>query len=73
MSAWIGTILRVNLTEGTIKKEALDLEAAKKFLGCRGLGEYYYTKEVRPGVDADDRPRRDARAVVPAPVRRLPT
>ena len=52
MSAWIGTILRVNLTEGTIKKEALDLEAAKKFLGCRGLGEYYYTKEVRPGVDA---------------------
>ena len=52
MAGWIGTILRVNLTEGTIKKEALDMEAAKKFLGCRGLGVYYYTKEVEPGVDA---------------------
>ena len=31
MAGWIGTILRVNLTEGTIKKEALDMEAAKKF------------------------------------------
>ena len=52
MAGWIGTILRVNLTEGTIKKEALDMEAAKKFLGCRGLGVYYYTKDVEPGVDA---------------------
>ena len=52
MFAWTGTILRVNLTEGTIKKEALDMEAARKYLGCRGLGEYYYNKEVKPGVDA---------------------
>ena len=52
MAGWIGTILRVNLTEGTVKREALDIDAAKKFLGCRGLGVYYYTKEVEPGVDA---------------------
>ena len=52
MAGWIGTILRVNLTEGTVKREALDIDAARKFLGCRGLGVYYYTKEVEPGVDA---------------------
>ena len=51
MAGWIGTILRVNLTEGTVKKEALNMDAAKDFLGCRGLGTYYYTKEVAPGVD----------------------
>jgi len=52
MAGWTETILRVNLTEGTVKKEALDMDAAKKYLGCRGLGVYYYMKEVRPGVDA---------------------
>ena len=51
MAGWTETILRVNLTEGTVKKEALDMEAAKKYLGCRGLGVYYYMKEVKPGVD----------------------
>lgn len=52
MAGWTGTILRVNLTKGTVKKEALDMEAARKYLGCRGLGVYYYMKEVTPGVDA---------------------
>lgn len=52
MAGWIGTILRVNLTNGTISKEPLDLTAARKFIGARGLGVYYYTKEVAPGVDA---------------------
>ncbi len=51
MAGWTETILRVNLTEGTVKKEALDMEAARKYLGCRGLGVYYYMKEVKPGVD----------------------
>lgn len=52
MAGWMGIILRVNLTEGTIKKEPLDLAAARKYIGARGLGVYYYTKEVEPGVDA---------------------
>lgn len=52
MAGWTGTILRVNLTNGTIKKEPLDREAARKFIGARGLGVYYYTKEVAYGVDA---------------------
>ncbi|MCL2684176.1 MAG: aldehyde ferredoxin oxidoreductase, partial [Synergistaceae bacterium] len=46
MNGWIGTILRVNLSEGTIKTEALDMTAAHDYLGCRGLGTYYYIKEV---------------------------
>lgn len=49
MFGWTGTVLRVNLTEGTVKQEALDLRSAKEYLGCRGLGTYYYIKEV-PGV-----------------------
>jgi len=52
MFGWTGTVLRVNLTEGSIRKEDLDMDAAKKYLGCRGLGVYYYMKEVKPGIDA---------------------
>ena len=51
MAGWIGNVLRVNLSDGTIKNEPLDMEAAKKYLGCRGLGTYYYMKEVKPGVE----------------------
>lgn len=46
MFGWMGTILRVNLADGTIAREALDMEAAREYLGCRGLGTYYYIKEV---------------------------
>lgn len=52
MAGWTGTVLRVNLTDGTIRKEPLDMAAARKYIGARGLGVYYYTKEVSPGVDA---------------------
>ena len=51
MYGWTGTILRVNLSEGTIKTEALDMKAARDYLGCRGLGTYYYIKEVPEIVD----------------------
>lgn len=51
MYGWMGTILRVDLTTGTIKKEPLDMNAAKDYLGCRGLGTYYFMKEVDPNVD----------------------
>lgn len=36
--AYYEKIARINLTEGTIKTEALDLELAHKFIGGRGLG-----------------------------------
>ena len=48
---WIGTILRVNLTEGTIKKEPLNMQDANDFVGARGLGTKYYCNEVDPKVD----------------------
>lgn len=51
MYGWVGQILRINLTDGTIKKEALDLEEAKKYLGARGLGTRLWIKEVDPKVD----------------------
>lgn len=51
MNGWAGTILRVNLKSGEIKREALDMQAAKDYLGCRGLGTYYFIKETPPAVE----------------------
>lgn len=51
MYGYTGKILRVNLTEGTCKTEALDLEMAKKFIGGRGLGTKMMMDEVDPKVD----------------------
>lgn len=48
---WMGTILRVNLTEGTIKKEALNMRDANDYVGARGLGTKYYCNEVDPKVE----------------------
>ncbi|MFA9423864.1 MAG: aldehyde ferredoxin oxidoreductase family protein [Sedimentibacter sp.] len=46
-----GTILRVNLTEGSVKKEALNLDDALKFIGGRGLGTKIFMDEVDPKID----------------------
>lgn len=46
-----GVILRVNLTEGTIKKEALNIDDAYKFIGGRGLGTKIFMDEVNPKID----------------------
>lgn len=51
MFGYSGTVLRVNLTDNTIKKEALNLEMAKKYLGARGLGVKTLIDEVDPKVD----------------------
>ncbi|MBP3866268.1 MAG: aldehyde ferredoxin oxidoreductase, partial [Eggerthellaceae bacterium] len=50
-NGWVGTILRVNLTDGTIKKEPLNMKDANDFVGARGLGTKYYCNEVDPKVD----------------------
>jgi len=47
----MGKILRINLTTGSITKEDLDFEMAKKFIGGRGLGTKIYSDEVDPKVD----------------------
>jgi len=52
MNGYAGKMLRINLSDSTIKVEPLDLEKAKKFIGGRGLGTAILTEEVNPQVDA---------------------
>ncbi|MCL1836479.1 MAG: aldehyde ferredoxin oxidoreductase family protein [Treponema sp.] len=51
MNGWTGTILRVNLTNGEIKKEHLNTADANAFVGARGLGTKIFCDEVSPKVD----------------------
>lgn len=51
MYGWIGKLIRVNLNDGTIKTEGLNMEDAKLYLGARGLGTKIMTDEVDPKVD----------------------
>ena len=52
MTGYCGTVLRVNLSTLEIKKEKLDTNLAKKFVGGRGLGTYFIATEVDPKADA---------------------
>lgn len=49
--SWAGKILRVNLTDGTVKSEPLRMDWAKLYLGSRGLATKYLTDEIDPKVD----------------------
>jgi aldehyde:ferredoxin oxidoreductase len=49
--SWAGKILRVNLTTGECKSEALNMTWAKQYLGSRGLASKYLTSEIDPKVD----------------------
>lgn len=49
--AWTRKILRVDLTNGTCKTEALNMEWAQQYLGQRGLATKYFVSEVDPKVD----------------------
>lgn len=51
MLGYTGKLLRVNLTDKTIKKENLNQEDAKKYIGARGLGTKYFMNEVDPKVE----------------------
>ncbi len=51
MFGWTGTILRVNLTKGTVTKEATDPQLAKQYIGARGLATKIMFDEVDPKVD----------------------
>jgi len=52
MHGYTGKVLRIDLTTGSIKTESLDIEAARKYIGGRGLGTAMFMKEVDPDVDA---------------------
>ena len=49
--SWAGKILRVDLTAGTVKSEALNMDWARAYLGSRGLGTKYLVEEVDATVD----------------------
>ena len=51
MHGWIGTILRVNLTTGSVSREPLDPAMAKAYIGARGLGTKVLFDEVDARVD----------------------
>ncbi len=50
--SWTGKILRVNLTNGTVKAEPLNKEWAHLYLGQRGLATKYLVEEIDPKCDA---------------------
>ncbi len=49
--AWNKKFLRVDLTNGTCKSEALNMDWAQEYLGQRGLATKYFVEEVDPKVD----------------------
>lgn len=51
MGGYCGKVLRVDLSTGRISTEVLDREAARKFIGGRGLGTHYLAKEIAPTVE----------------------
>lgn len=51
MFGWSGSVLRVDLTKGTVTREATDIELAHDYLGARGLGGKIVRDEVAPDTD----------------------
>ena len=49
--SWARRILRVNLSDGSCKEEATNMDWAQQYLGQRGLATKYMTEEVDPKVD----------------------
>jgi aldehyde:ferredoxin oxidoreductase len=51
LRGWTGTVLRVDLTRGEIRREALDPDWARDYIGGRGIGARYLWEELDPQVD----------------------
>lgn len=49
--SWTGKLLRIDLANGSIKPEALNMEDARTYVGARGLGTKYYCDECDPNID----------------------
>ena len=49
--SWTRRILRVNLTEGSISEEPLNMEWADQYIGQRGLATRYFVEETDPTCD----------------------
>ena len=50
--AWADNVLRVNLTDGVISNEPLNMEWARLYLGQRGLATKYLMEEIDPKCEA---------------------
>jgi aldehyde:ferredoxin oxidoreductase len=50
--SYMGKMIRVNLTSGTISYEDTPMELAKLYLGGRGLGSRILINEIDPKIDA---------------------
>lgn len=51
MNGWTGKLIRVNLSQKTIKVEKLNMEDANLYLGGRGLASKYLYDEIDPNID----------------------
>jgi aldehyde:ferredoxin oxidoreductase len=51
MFAWMGQILRIDLSSGKVSKERLDMAMLRDYIGARGLGSKIFADEVAPNVD----------------------
>jgi aldehyde:ferredoxin oxidoreductase len=51
MNGWNGALLRINLTERRVTREVVPERWLREYLGGRGLGVRYITREVAPGTD----------------------
>lgn len=49
--SWWGQVLFVDVRTGDAREEDLDWDAARDFIGGRGLGAYYLFKHLAPGTD----------------------
>ena len=50
--AWTNNVLRINLTDGFVSNEPLNMEWAQLYLGQRGLATKYLAEEIDPMCDA---------------------
>lgn len=51
MKGWTGKLIRVNLSDRTIKLEKLKMDDANLYLGGRGLGSKYLYDEIDPTIE----------------------
>lgn len=51
MNGWAGKLIRVNLSDETIKTELLNMQDAKLYVGGRGFGTKIYMDEADPKAD----------------------
>jgi len=54
-SGFHGKLLRIDLTNQSSSIDKIDSDLYEKFIGGRGLGAYYLTKEVPPKTEAFDK------------------